>query len=338
MRVILLYVQLIIACAVQAQDKLYYFKSDSTGLVGVKDDKDKIIVPPIFEEHAKRYNYNKEIPEPTIEFTLLPKGQKSDFSNVVVPWGNVYSRDGKFLYHPLFYDNGTDYWWEGTRRYVENGKVGFVDKYGRKLTAATWDYAGWFNYGYAPVYEGNLKKIYDAGGEHWSLGSDGQMISYLINKSGQRVQGYSLKKRSNDYLYDGLYYPYPFVYNEDEQVILNRLNKDIIGIAIMANANRYNYKYTPLHLEITERPSAYQPHYVIQMYQGDEKYLIDSEKIFVNAETKIAYVDHHQKGNIQLQQAMILSLEKFIKSVDKQILAETRKIAENELKRLKSQP
>ena len=98
-----------------------------------------------------------------------------DFSKVAIPWGVVYSRSGKFLYNPFYYDNGTDYFFEGVRRYVENGKVGFVDKAGNKLTAALWDYASHFHYGYAQVYNGNLKKVYDKGGEHWTLGWEGDI-------------------------------------------------------------------------------------------------------------------------------------------------------------------
>lgn len=339
MRIILFLFFLYVTNVQAQQDTLYYFKSDYTGLVGVRDNKGKIIVPAIFEEHAKKQSFKKPITDETIEFTLLPKGGKADFSKVSVAWGSVYSRTGEFLYYPFFEDNGTDYWRQGVRRYVENGKVGFVDKSGSKITAANWDYAGWFNYGYAQVYNGNLKQVYDKGGEYWTLGWDNEIEKYLINKKGQRVEGYSVKKHPKDYLFEGLYYPYPFNYSEEEQEILNSLGKDIVGISIMYNKNRINYKYEPLQLEITERPIAYQPYYLIDAFEGDEKSSDSFPKLSVDKTTKKVSVIGRSQGANSLRQVMILDLENFLNSKKKyDILPETRRLAEKELERLKSQP
>ena len=63
MKTLILCLQCIIIFALQAQDKLYYFKSESTGLVGVRDHMGKIIVDPIFEDRAIMYSYTKAIPE-----------------------------------------------------------------------------------------------------------------------------------------------------------------------------------------------------------------------------------------------------------------------------------
>lgn len=168
-----------------SQDKLYYFKSKESGLIGVKDDKGKIIVKPIFQNLLNVIHIDKPILTKTIEFYFLPEVQKADFSKPVTAFGAVYNRKGEFLYNPLFFDNGPDYWNNGVRRFVENGKIGFVNEKGEKVIAAKYDFATPFDDGYALVSLGNLKKNYFAGGENWSIAGD--TLSYYINLNGERV-------------------------------------------------------------------------------------------------------------------------------------------------------
>lgn len=107
----------------------------------------------------------------------------------------MYDRKGNFLYYPQLFDNGPDYWEEGLRRYVENGKIGFVDALGNKVIIAQWDFATPFYNGYAKVFEGGWKKKYDKGGEHWSVVPATKISkSYWINKKGKRVANPAQRK------------------------------------------------------------------------------------------------------------------------------------------------
>ena len=194
MRIILLLIQtLIIAAHLQAQDTLYYFKSKENELVGVKNQHGKIIIEANYPAGNNYYIFNKPIEEQTIEFYYLPNWEKIDFSKINVPFGAVYNREGKFLYTPLFYDNGPDYWNNDLRRYVENNKVGLVNKNGVKITDAKWDMIWWSTIqGQAQVFEGDLKSFYENGNEHLTI--IGEAKTYIINLQGIRLSPDSLIK------------------------------------------------------------------------------------------------------------------------------------------------
>lgn len=197
--IILIIKILIIACNLHAQDTLYYFKSDSNGLVGVRDNKGKIIIEPNYPDGNDYYRFNKPIEEQTIEFYYLPNWQKTDFSRINVPFGAVYNRKGQFLYTPLFYDNGPDYWNNDLRRYVDNNKVGLVNKDGVKITDAKWDMMWWNKIeGQVQVFEGDLKSFYEHGNEHLTI--IGEAKTYLIDLRGIRLSQDSLIKFESKYL------------------------------------------------------------------------------------------------------------------------------------------
>jgi len=190
-RLILLF--LLMCFNTHAQDSLYYFKADSTGLVGVRDNNGRIIVEPNYPAGNDYYRFNKPIEEQTIEFYYLPNWEKTDYSKINVPFGAVYNRKGKFLYTPLFYDNGPDYWNNDLRRYVENNKVGLVNKNGVKITDAKWDMMWWSRVeGQAQVFEGDLKSFYENGNEHLTI--IGEAKTYLIDLKGIRLSPDSLIK------------------------------------------------------------------------------------------------------------------------------------------------
>lgn len=115
-----------------AQDTLYYFQSESTGLVGVRNQKSETVVKPIFPM-PHHYNLQQPIETRTIEFYYLPNCQKTDYNASAIPFGAVYNRVGGFLYYPHYTDNGPDNWNNTVRRYVENGKAGLINQDGIKL-------------------------------------------------------------------------------------------------------------------------------------------------------------------------------------------------------------
>lgn len=48
----------------------------------------------------------------------------------------TFNQKGQFLNHPFVFDNGPDYWREGRRRVVENGKMGLVNRMGKAVIPA----------------------------------------------------------------------------------------------------------------------------------------------------------------------------------------------------------
>ena len=321
-----------------AQTKLYYFLTADRTKVGVKDEFGKVIIPAEFPNYGF-YEGPELITSRTIEFYVDKDRELTyDKLNPAMPMGAVYNRQGQFLYNPQFFDNGPDYWEEGIRRYVENDKMGFVNKKGEKITLATYGFLYSFNYGYAKAFKGNMQKKYEKGGEHWYVvAADSNVTSCLINTKGEVVHPLEKKQSDKDYYYEGKYYPYPFVYSDEEQQILNRLNRDIVGISMMYQMSYYQYKYKPLQLEITERPDEFDPYFVIKAYDEQEGVGI-RENLFVDAKTKEPFVIDYEGSDVPLRQAIIKSLEEFLNFKDRDILPETRIIAEQELKRLKSHP
>jgi hypothetical protein len=83
-------------------------------------------------------------------FSLLAEKNEKSEKNTS---GYVYDRKGNF-YQPYLFDNGADYFSEGVRRFVKNGKVGFVDRYGKIIIQPGHDFASSFNYGYAVFCDG----------------------------------------------------------------------------------------------------------------------------------------------------------------------------------------
>jgi hypothetical protein len=72
----------------------------------------------------------------------------------------------KVLYKPFIYDNGPDYVQDGLLRYVENGKMGFVDEAGKKIIPAEFDFVSSFENGSARFCNG-CRSVKD--GEHSTM-------------------------------------------------------------------------------------------------------------------------------------------------------------------------
>ena len=177
-----------ITMVISAQTKLYYFINADSTAVGVKNDTGKIIIPAKFSALTS-YDLENPITEPTIEFYGTSTRLKANPKAIAVPGGEVYDREGNFLYYPLLFNNGPDYWEENLRRFTENGKVGFVDKLGNKIIPALWEFATPFENGTAEVFVGGWKKKYEHGDEHWSLvPSSKKSKKYFIDKKGKRVK------------------------------------------------------------------------------------------------------------------------------------------------------
>ena len=267
MRILFSIIFILLLTDVQAQSdpKLFYFISGKK--IGVKDNTGRVIIEPIFSKYL-HVDLKHPILDDLIEFYSLPDTmERVANEKPAIVMGTVYNRKGQLLYHAQFCDNGPDYWEEGLRRYVEGYKIGFVDKQGNKVTSAKWDFANPFEYGYAKVFEGDMRREYEYGGEHWY--AVGDTVSYLINRKGERVTPSKTALHPKDYLYDGLYYPYPFSYTDDEQKILDKISA-IPQINKIYAINREPKQEYTLQFEITERPTKNFAYYTIEAYDNQQ--------------------------------------------------------------------
>ncbi|PWN60765.1 WG repeat-containing protein [Chryseobacterium viscerum] len=266
----------------QSKEDLHYFKSKDS-LVGVKDKAGKIIVPAQF----KIFSFLKD-GDPVEGETILFDGSKEGEKYQKNTWGYVYDRKGNFLYTPFLYDNGADYFSEGVRRLVKNGKVGFADRNGKIVIEAEHDFASPFNYGYAAFCDGcDWEKTND---EHRSIvgGKWG-----VMNVKGETVQPLE-KPTEKDVEIDGKYYPNPFQYNGKEKNMLQFFEKQNKKLADLYYVNVYNElseNEKNLLFEIVERPKENFPYYQVNTYDYRKKDLgmLTRFKFLVSEDGKAFY-------------------------------------------------
>lgn len=336
----LLFMLFVICFPSLEQHKLYYFTTADSSLIGIKDELGRVIIAAEFPNYGT-IDFFAPLNTPTIEFYA---GKEStnlshDPLSPAIPMGEVYNREGKFLYYPQFYDNGPDYWKEGIRRYVENGKIGYVDIWGNKITEAIFGFGSPFNYGYADAYTGKMKRSYFAGDEHWKAVPDDDLGEYvLLNSKGQQVAPLAHSSNPKDYFYEGKYYPYPFEYSSEEKQILTDLMVDITGISILYKANYSPFVYTQLQLEITERPHAFSPYYTVKIYDDQQETGILGDAVYVDAKTKKAFIRNYEEEDIPLKKAIVDALTSFLIDRDADITSQTKVMVSKELKRLESHP
>jgi len=241
----------------QKKEVLQYFISKDS-LVGVKNEKGKIIVPAQFKIFSIIENGDL-VKEETIYFD----GFKKDEDKEKNAWGYVYDRKGNFLYRPFLYDNGADYFEEGVRRFVKNGKVGFADRNGKTVIEPIHDFVSPFNFGYAAFCDGcDWEKTND---EHKAIvgGTWG-----VMNNRGETVQP-AAKQSEKDVELNGELYPYPFQYNEKEKKILQffeKQNKQLSGIYYVNHYNKLAENDKKLFFEIVERPKENFPYFQVNTY------------------------------------------------------------------------
>ncbi len=89
---------------------------------------------------------------------------KSGIAHILTQDGWVaINRKKQVVYKPFIYDNGPDYVQEGLLRFVEQGKMGFVNEAGKKVIKAQFDFVFPFEKGRARFCNG-CRSIKD--GEH----------------------------------------------------------------------------------------------------------------------------------------------------------------------------
>lgn len=241
----------------QEKKALVYFKSKDS-LVGVKKQSGEIIIPAQF----KIYSDLKD-GDPVQGETILFDGMKEGEKWVENTWGYVYDRKGNFLYTPFLYDNGPDYFSEGVRRFVKNGKIGFADRNGKIVIEPNHDFATFFIFGYASFCDGC----------QWKKGEDGykEVVGGkwgVMNAKGETVQPLA-RHSGKDLEINGEFYPYPFQYNQKEKDILQFFEKQNKMLSDLYYVNLYNKlseDQKKLFFEIVEKPKENFPYYQVNTY------------------------------------------------------------------------
>jgi len=123
-------------------EKLYTFRGKDDW-IGYKDKAGHVVIPP-------RYSIASD-------FTDYGYGYANGF------WIGLH---GEKLYEPFVYDNGPDYLSDGLMRYVQGGKVGFLNECLDVVIAARFDHADPFQKGVAVFCNGCVSVPVDAGGEY----------------------------------------------------------------------------------------------------------------------------------------------------------------------------
>lgn len=232
-----------------------------------------------------RYDFETPITGLIIQFAGISKDADADMEKPRIPAGEVYDRKGRFLYYvagDLSNENTKGYSFitpqnfaEGYRHYVENGKLGFVDGIGNKITPAGWEYAEDFNFGYAKVYHGKWEQIPLPGYSDYRAISD--TAYHYINVKGLAAKPILIAKSAKDYyIFNGEYLPNPFVYTEAEQQIVDSLNSiRALAYTNLVDIYRTESEKENLSFEITDRPKDGFPYYFVQGYwkhSGDNEY------------------------------------------------------------------
>ena len=127
------------------KEELVYFSGRDASLVGVKSSTGRVVIPP---KYGHLFSYEDEKITGN-EILLLDPAEKTHDSMKYDYRMKVFDRKGSFMYCPYWVDNGPDYYVEGLRRFVEKGKMGAVDRKGKKLVAAKYNYLNPFYRGYA---------------------------------------------------------------------------------------------------------------------------------------------------------------------------------------------
>ncbi len=281
----------------QEKEVLKYFISKDS-LVGVKNQKGEIIIPAQFINLTGMKD--NEIVESTNNTVFFDSSLANKSKIEKNSWGVVFDRKGNLLYQPYSYDNGADYFSEGLRRFVKNGKVGFVDRNAKTVIEAEHDFVAPFNYGYAAFCDGcDWEKTGDehraiVGGKWGVMNFKGEIMQPLTNHS------------EKDIKVNGKYYAYPFQYNEKEKNILQFFEKYNTILSAIHYVNVYNEmteKEKKLLFEIVERPKENFPYYQINTFDNEKTNLgsFGDLTFFMSEDGKNVYTINYEKEMIPFE-------------------------------------
>jgi hypothetical protein len=239
----------------------YYVESDS--LLGVKDQNGKIIVPARLYYDTSAY-VGDTIEIKTAVFEMYFKDKPFHY----------YDRKGNYLFDTYGTGEGPDQYSQGFIRYYENHKVGLANTNGEKVIAAHYDFLSSANFGFTTYCNGCKRKPSFDGDEHAPL--VGGTWGYLDLK-GNEIQVLDKRSSPKDVETENhKFIPYQFKYTPKEQQILNYFKKREQQLLALYHLTALGGNASKLYFEITERPTVYQPYYVITTFRVTDNQVLGS--------------------------------------------------------------
>jgi hypothetical protein len=292
--------------------KLYYFYGKDS-LLGVRNGKGQVIIPANFH-NLYIEDISMPIEEDIIYMEIWKKGEP------LGKWTNSYffNRKGEFLFHPYWFDNGPDGLQEGLMRYIENNKIGFADRDGKKVIPAKWDYAEFFIYGLTYVCNGCSFYQDTTKSEHNIHLTDGNWG--IINKKGEvLVEPGKLQASQVGKISDSLLSKHKlFTYSGLEKKILTKI-ESVPDINKWLLVNWSNPSFKSISFQIVERPSKREPYYLIRAYGHYGDYLTVLDEFLAAADgTKLYYSAFDEHGKPQLLEEWIAEAKEYEKKKNNQ--------------------
>lgn len=257
-----------------AQEPKLFLTKENDSTLSVRDDNNKIIIPP--------YHYIGYIPEKKEELKtdiLLIAKSPVDYE--------LYDRLGKFLYKASVFDFMAEFQ-EGHIPIVQNEKEGLINKEGKLIIPAEYDWMGFLTNGFVEACKDcYFDRTKDP--EHPPLVGG---TWFLIDKYGeikdQQLYGKQLKTIDE----------YPNQYTEEAQLILNGINQYLDAVSEKLKITDGENKF-----EIVYNPTQFNPNYEIKLYSkslGKWASCFDSESNYnfeYDPKTK-TYYGFYQKNRI----------------------------------------
>jgi hypothetical protein len=264
-----------------APTKLFYFQSKDS-LYGVKDQKGRIIVKP---EFTQVYIHDTKTPIETPFLTLMrmnpndPPGLSTYMS--------YFDRQGQFLFHPYWFDNGPDLYNDGLMRFIENNKFGFADIQGKKKIEAKFDYAEAFRYGLSFVctgckftQEGTDDETLQLSEGSWGLiNTEGKVIIEPGGLSPDQVN------KITDSLISLAGFP---EYNAVERSVITKIEA-VPGIKKWLVASWQGTNFNKITFLISERPYPGFPYFLVKAYGHDNSDVTELESFLASKDGKVLY-------------------------------------------------
>lgn len=205
----------------QLDQKLYYIISEDGTEYGLVNDKGDTLLPIsvfLMDDITSGTEYLKRV----IEVRGYSTPEIERFNQVSIAknkptiiYSAVFHRNMELLYYPFWFDNGSDYFVENRRRYVDiqTGKMGFVNSNHEIIIPAAWDFVSPFEYGYAIAYNHYEKYYIDNYKEHWDIRPiDSSSSMIVIDRFGNIPKASQLSLNDDDIYIELLqqYYEAPF--------------------------------------------------------------------------------------------------------------------------------
>lgn len=275
MRKLLLAISLISSIIGFSQtEKLYYYVQNDS-LLGVKNQKGKIIIPAQYSMNADQ----------------SINGQEIKSMIFMMDFFKYYDRNGNFLFSPHPTGEGPDYFQEGFIRYSENKKVGLYNELGEKIIPAKYDWMSPINFGFSQFCNGcYFDRSKDD--EHPPLvgGNWG-----FVGKNGIEIQPNNKRNHPKDFETEKhQFIPYQFEYNQKEKEILDFFEKRKEQIT---QINGFECTEKTIYFEIINKPTAFDPFYKIKTFELCDYYIRSSDENYddfknfkVSADGKNFYV------------------------------------------------